>query len=97
VMGCVRDSGEDVFTLEIGIIGQNLSMARAIGQKFRDISDPKTETADARPSPALARFDGDPFQSIGPHDVVARLLYDGMFWRAFHKPGDIMDWGVPLR
>ncbi|HUQ95472.1 MAG TPA: hypothetical protein VM120_27580 [Bryobacteraceae bacterium] len=76
LMGRVLDGGVDVLTLKEGVVSKNLIVARAIGQKFKNVGDTNTLAANAGTAPTFAFFDGDSFESVCAHIEVPTILKD---------------------
>jgi len=58
-LGGVGDGGEDVVTLETGIVRQDLLDGGAVGEEFEYIGHADTHTPDAGLAAALAGLDRD--------------------------------------
>jgi hypothetical protein len=79
VVGLVRgicNRREDILTLEARMVRNDLFDRGFVRQQLKDISDSDAFAADARSSPALARFHRDAIQkSIGHEWTVALRLW----------------------
>jgi len=67
LMGCVFNSGVDVFAFEERIVGKNLVEARAVCKEFKHVGYAKTLATNARTASPLAFFNGDSLESVVAH------------------------------
>ncbi len=56
----VFEGGGNVALLQQRVVGENLSAVGAGGQQVEHVTDADAQVAQARPTPALTRIDGDP-------------------------------------
>jgi hypothetical protein len=64
LMGRVLDGGVDVLWVRGGVVGQNLVVARAIGQEFENVGHTETLAPNAGTASAFTFFDGDSLESV---------------------------------
>jgi hypothetical protein len=67
LVGGVVECGEDVFTLEKWVVGENFFKGSASAEEFEDIRNANTVSANARTPAALAGFDRDSIESFQIH------------------------------
>ena len=62
--GGIKQGGRDVLGFKERVIRENFLTARAMGNQVEKVAHPQAVAADAWPTTAFARFDGDTVQEV---------------------------------
>lgn len=63
----VRQGGANIVTLQIGEIGKNFVLGRAVGEHFEDIDNTDAHAANTGPAVALLGANGDTGEKVCGH------------------------------